>query len=422
MQPLQPPTRSTRIMLATLIGIAAMSQMFRTMAALVAPGLQNDLALSTEQLGAFAGAFHLSFALAQIPVGVALDVYGARRTIAAAFLLTVAGAILCSVAGNFAVLVLGQLLIGVGCAPAFVGTLFFVAKAYPEDRFARLSAVVLSLSGLGLLVTGTPLAWVVEQWTWRGAFGLTSAMAAANLVAVLIFVRDAKCSEQVSKGNVLSETVAVVREPHTKGILILALFGYSSYLTLRGLWATPLFADRYGFTLTDIGNVLLVSSVAALIGPPLFGFAKAEAQSRRYLLMASIVASAAAFLILAFVSNWVVDATMCVVLGALTGFTVLQFADVKAAYGSAVVGRAFGVLNTATFLGVALMQLVTGWAAAAADVISLDQFTAVFAVIAAACLLATFAFLALPWPAFEDMKGRQKGRVASSRRRASVAR
>lgn len=63
------------VMLATLVGVAAMSQVFRTIAAIVAPGLQREFGLSTEELGIYAGAFHLSFALAQIPMGLALDLY-----------------------------------------------------------------------------------------------------------------------------------------------------------------------------------------------------------------------------------------------------------------------------------------------------------------------------------------------------------
>jgi hypothetical protein len=91
-------------------------------------------------------------------------------------------------------------------------------------------------------------------------------------------------------------------------------------------------------------------------------------------------------------------------LGVLTGFTVLQFADVKSAYDTTVVGRAFGVLNTAAFLGVALLQAATGWVASAASTLNLDQFTTVFCFIAVACLLATAAFLTLPWPTWETDK------------------
>src|SRR5262249_24193611 len=67
------------IMLAALCAVAAMSQAFRTVATVVAGELQRDLGASAQQPGLSAAAFHLSFAAAQIPIGVALDLYGPRR-------------------------------------------------------------------------------------------------------------------------------------------------------------------------------------------------------------------------------------------------------------------------------------------------------------------------------------------------------
>ena len=74
-------------MLTALCAVAAMSQAFRTAATVVAGGLQAEFGASTRDLGLFVGAFHLSFAAAQIMIGVALDVFGARRTVTMAFLL-----------------------------------------------------------------------------------------------------------------------------------------------------------------------------------------------------------------------------------------------------------------------------------------------------------------------------------------------
>ena len=100
------------VMLATLVGVAAMSQVFRTIAAIVAPGLQREFGLSTEELGIYAGAFHLSFALAQIPMGLALDLYGVRKTVGSAFLLAVAGALLSFIATDFPLLMLRNRVVG----------------------------------------------------------------------------------------------------------------------------------------------------------------------------------------------------------------------------------------------------------------------------------------------------------------------
>jgi MFS family permease len=121
------------VMLATLVSVAESGVSYYC--GHRRPGLRREFGLSTEELGIYAGAFHLSFALAQIPMGLALDLYGVRKTVGSAFLLAVAGALLSFIATGFPVLMLGQLLIGIGCAPAFVGSLFFDQESrVPKER------------------------------------------------------------------------------------------------------------------------------------------------------------------------------------------------------------------------------------------------------------------------------------------------
>jgi hypothetical protein len=52
--------------------------------------------------------------------------------------------------------------------------------------------------------------------------------------------------------------------------------------------------------------------------------------------------------------------------GLLSGYMVLQYADVRSSYPAAMTGRAMSVFTMALFLGVALMQWVTGVAASTA--------------------------------------------------------
>ena len=81
----------------------------------------------------------------QIFVGIGIDLRGIRRTVLAAFPLAVAGSLIAAFAHRFEWLVLGQALIGIGCAPAFLACTVFVARRYPTERFAAISGLVLGL-------------------------------------------------------------------------------------------------------------------------------------------------------------------------------------------------------------------------------------------------------------------------------------
>lgn len=388
-------------MLAALSAVAAMSQAFRTVATLFAGELKLEFGASTQEIGLFAGAFHLSFALAQIPIGVALDLFGPRRTVCAAFLLTCLGALVSALAPNLPVLIASQVLIGVGCAPAFLGAIVFVTNRYPARQFARLSGLVLSFSGIGMLMTGTPLALVVETWSWRAGFLALAALSILVLVANVLLVRDEAPAPGRGRPNLsvaFAEIGPLLAQRHTLGILLLGGVSYAAFLTLRGLWAVPMLMDRHGFGLVVSGHIMLATSLAALLGPPVFGLLKPGNRGRRYWIVANAALYMAAFAALAGQSSSLVDIAAVVLLGFMTGYFILQYADVRAAYAEAVAGRAFAVFNTAIFLGVAVMQWLTGLVGSFAAARDADPYLPVFAVIIVLLAAGIASFVLLPWP------------------------
>jgi predicted MFS family arabinose efflux permease len=377
-------------MLAALVAGLALSQAFRTAAAVVAGPLQAELGLSGEALGLFAGAFHLSFAALQLVMGVALDVYGVRRTLRVASLITVLGAVVSALAPSLAFLVAGQLLIGAGCAPAFLAATVFIANRYPAGEFTRLTGLVLALSGLGMLATGTPLAWVVESGSWRAGFLALAAAAAVAWLATVLLVSDMpRPAQRETLPVAFREIGAILVQRHTWGIIALGAVTYAAFLALRGLWAVPLLVERHGYTLLESGHVVLAASIAALAGPPIFGRLDPGGRARRVWIVGFTLGYAALFALLALGAPAPVDAGIVVLAGLAAGYIVLQHADVRGAYPPRLAGRAFATFNTAVFLGVAAVQWGSGFA---------GSFSAAFLGIAALLVAGAAAFVLLPGP------------------------
>jgi MFS family permease len=178
-------------MLLVLISGFALSQAFRTAAGIMAPALQQEFQLSPQQLGLFAAAFHFSFAALQLFMGMGLDVYGPRRTVLTVFPLAVGGSIVTAMAPSYGFLILGQVLTGIGCAPAFLACTIFISRRFAIERFAAVNGAALGIGSVGLLLTGTPLAWVIQHVSWRAGFYLLSACGALAWLAILLLVRDA---------------------------------------------------------------------------------------------------------------------------------------------------------------------------------------------------------------------------------------
>jgi predicted MFS family arabinose efflux permease len=335
-------------------------------------------------------------------MGIGIDLYGVRRTALVAFPLTIVGAALSAWATHFGVLVVGQVLIGIGCAPAFLVCTVFIARHFPPARFATLSGAVLGIGGIGMLVTGTPLAWLIEARSWRTGFVVLGGASALAWLVILGLVHEpaptAAVRAEESVRGALRGFGALFKVPHTLGILALSFVTYAAFITLRGLWIGPLLIARHGYSLVESGNVAIAMSVASMIGAPIIGWLDPGVRARRRWIIGFTAAGAATFAVLAFNQGAAFDVAGSILFGLISGYVVLQYADVRVAYPAAMTGRALALFTMAMFLGVAMMQGLTGLVASLAAAHAADPFIAVLGTIALLLAVGGLAFVWLPQP------------------------
>ena len=393
-------------MLLALVSGFALSQAFRTITAIMATGLQAEFGLSAQALGVFAGTFAFAFGTMQLFMGIAIDFWGIRRTLLVAFPMAIAGAALSAVATGYSMLLLGQVLIGVGCAPAFLVCTVFIARYFAPSRFAAVSGAAMGVGGLGMLFTGTPLAWLVEQSSWRWGFGVLAVLAALAWALIFWKVREPQAAHAGTATHATPESLgqtvrgfgALFLLPHTVGILLLALMTYASMLSLRGLWLGPLLIDRHGYTLVASGHVATAMSLVSLFSPAFFGRMDPGPGTRRRWLTGFTVLMAALFAAMGVWQLAWLDVAGPLAVGVLSGYMVLQYADVRSSYPAAMTGRAMSVFTMALFLGVALMQWITGVAASTAKAQGAEPYAVVMFTIAGMLALGAAAFRWLPAP------------------------
>ena len=398
--PVAPAQATLWFMLLALLSAFALSQAYRTVTAIMATGLQADFALSPASLGAFAGLFGLSFGVTQFFMGIGMDLYGLRRTVLSAFPLAIAGAALSAWAPGYGWLMWGQLLIGVGCAPAFLACTVFIARHFPASRFAFLSGVGMGVGGLGLLLTGTPLAWLVQRSGWRSGFMLLAVLSALAWLLIWRCVHEPAVAGPAPArerwGTAVRRFGALFMLPHTLGILLLGMVAYASFLALRGLWIAPMLIDRYAFTLVESGNMAVAMSLVSLFSPAFFGRLDPGPARRRAWIANFSLLVAALYLGLGLVHHATLNLVLVMCIAVLSGYSVLQYSDVRSSYPPDLTGRALSVFTMAMFLGVGLVQWLTGWVADWAQGQGREPYSAVMGAIATLLALGSVAFRWLP--------------------------
>jgi predicted MFS family arabinose efflux permease len=325
-----------------------------------------------------------------------------RRTVLTAFPLTIAGALLSAFTTDFGLLVLGQVLIGIGCAPAFLVCTVFIARCFPAHRFAAVSGLAMGIGGVGMLLTGTPLAWLVHDHSLRAGFLMLAALSVLAWSTVFFYVREPAAPQPVGARPTVWQAVLqfgqLLRLPQTLGIMALSAVTYACFITLRGLWLGPLLVERFHYSLIESGHVALAISLVSLLGPPFFGRHDPGPATRRRWIIGYTLLMAAFFGLLALAQAAWAAGTLLVLISFLVGFPVLQYADVRSAYPEAQTGRAMAAFTMAMFLGIALMQWITGAVASLAHARQADAFTAVLLAIAAMLAAGALGFALLPAP------------------------
>src|SRR5436305_645078 len=179
------PMASKLPLLSLLIAVTCLSQFYRVSNSVIAPELTRDLHLSAAELGLAGSAFFLALFAVQLPVGLWFDRFGARRTVSAVSLLAVVGSVWIAFAVDATDLIVGRIVVGIGCAASFMSVVFLCARWFDPRQLSTALSWVFAASNLGTLAGATPLAWVAATFGWRNGFlGLAIV---TLLVAVLFY-------------------------------------------------------------------------------------------------------------------------------------------------------------------------------------------------------------------------------------------
>jgi predicted MFS family arabinose efflux permease len=360
--------RRVPLLLGTMISLAVLSQFFRSSSGIIAPALMAELHLSADAVGELSGAFFLVFALLQIPVGVLIDRFGARLTVATIMVSTVAGSILFATAQSLGMLILARVLIGVGCSGLMVGSLVVLSRWLTPSGFAGAMAMLFASSNAGNLAATLPLAAAATAWGWRPTFIGLAAIAAILGALFYIVVRDAPPEHQYHRrrpDSVLSVVKGlrdVFRIRDLRFVLPLIAVGYATSITILGLWGAPYLHDVYGLDAVASGNVLSTVAISMILGTLIFGRMSRWFPSRRAITTWGAIATGLVLLALGMAPGgplWQTAILLCL-FGVVGAYSLIVMTHGLALIPDRLVGRGTTTLNAALMGGAAIVQSATG--------------------------------------------------------------
>lgn len=342
-----------------------LSQFYRAFLAIVAGDLSEDLGLDAAMLGALSAAWFAAFALAQIPVGYALDRFGPRRTVALPLLSAVAGASLLAMARGYAEALVAMALIGAGCSSVLMGGLYLFARAPDKHRFAGLAAALLGLGNLGNLLGTTPLAFATEAIGWRASMAVIAGVTLLAAALAALLIRDPPALPRAGDARSEGFLGGLARILAIRGlwpILPLVFVSYAVVIAERSLWIAPFFRGVHDFGLAATGNAALLMAAAMTLGA--FAYAPIQrlvGEAKRTALLGSLV-TGCAFLALGALGH--TSAALALVLLAVAGCAGLTFGvlmeHARLFFPPDLIGRGVTFLNLVFIGGAGIVQWISG--------------------------------------------------------------
>ncbi|UPK33541.1 MFS transporter [Bradyrhizobium sp. 186] len=398
---------ATRALIFALVALACghmLSTLLRTIPAVSLDLMATDFHIEPQALASLTSVYHFAFAAAQIPVGAAMDRFGVRPVSLSLLGGTVIGAIASGFATGPESFAFGQLLLGIATSGMLMCPMTLAAKQLSTARFGLWSGAILSIGNVGMLLSSSPLAFVVDHYGWRAGFWISGLGGVLVALAVFALVPN-QPAEHKDESSPLSQMIAVLRlglSRPLRGLIALALVSLATSLVLRGLWGGPWLMQVKGLSRVEAGNQLGAFTLAMIIGPLCIGMIDRRLSRRRELVAGThLVAALLVGLMALGAPHYAVsalfgvsvmpphyDLVLFVLIGLAASAQPLLFAMSRQLVDAQTAGKALAAVNLAFFLGAALMQSITGAVAALAGL------PAVLLFMAAALVVGVLIFLA----------------------------
>ena len=337
-----------------------MSYAMRSVNAVLGQDLSTELSLGPQALGLLTAAYLLMFAAMQLPLGIWLDKYGARRVETGLLLVAAVGCGVFAVADSVGLLFVGRALIGAGVSACLMGALTSYRLWYPPALQGRLASWMLVAGISGSLTATVPVRFLASQTSWRMVF-IASAVLFVLCAIGIWFTLPKALPQQSAPSTKKISLLQIFKRQALFATIPAALVGQGGFLALQTLWAGPWMVQVLGVTPAQSAFYLLIMNLVLLLSYLLLGVVAPRMNvgtQRRFIFTALLTMSAS--LIVAALwrepSAWIIWPILAV---CSTGTMILQ-SRVSVSMPREIAGRGNTAYNFVQFSGAFVIQWAFG--------------------------------------------------------------
>jgi MFS family permease len=341
-------------------GAYFLSYLYRTANAVIGPVLSAELALGAAGLGLLTSAYFLSFAAAQLPLGMLLDRFGARRVESGLLLIAAVGAAVFALGQGIAELAVGRALIGLGVSACLMAAFKAFSLWFPAERQASLTGWIMTSGGLGALAATAPLEAALQLAGWREIFFALAGLTLAVAFWLFFSVPEHRDGGQPAPlAAQFSGVRAIFGSAHFWRFAPVGLMLTGGFMAVQSLWSISWLMQVNGYTRARAAEHMAGMSIAMLAAYMLIGLL-ATGLARRGIRPGMLLGGGLglSLLTLALIATEALPQThlLWVAYGTFSSFGTLAYPQAAAGFSVALSGRVNTALNLMVFVGAFAVQ------------------------------------------------------------------
>ena len=282
--------------------------LLRVSTSVMVPELMHAFKVDAAALGLMSAFYFYAYAPMQIPVGILIDRFGAKKLLSLASLVCGAGIIVFGISYAVWEACAGRFLMGLGSSIAFVAMVFVCTHWFEKSKRALLVGLANSIGMLGAICGQGPLSLSIKALGWRvtslalGVIGF--------LLAIIIYliigrrkptpVALEKRESQESLGSALKQ---LCKSGHSWLNAVIALFFYMTTTAVGGLWGVPFIQKTYHVSKHTAGFATSMLFFGWLIGGPIMGFLSDKIKNRKHIILITIFLTLASLLCVVYLTK-----------------------------------------------------------------------------------------------------------------------
>ncbi len=156
----------------------------------VVPFIKEDFHLSNVDIGLLASLFYITYALVQIPIGLAYSKFGIGKILSLSMILTSISTLFIGLASNVFQLKLARALLGASEGPINIGIISIINRWFPAKEKGLATGIFMSSIKFAPAFVPPLCALIIMQWGWREVFYIFSIPGIIIAILWLFFIKD----------------------------------------------------------------------------------------------------------------------------------------------------------------------------------------------------------------------------------------